>query len=87
MSTQLSVGLPPLSPVHTHTCRSVTAILLPPELHNCVIPNLSAIAPVRRDSRVHFLAATPPLTAEVRCGLPLVAVVGSPSADVGIPVD
>lgn len=54
------------------------------ELHSCVIPNFRAIAPVRRDPRVHFLANKRFTTGEVLCELGRVACV---SAAVGGPAD
>ena len=71
-------------PTATPTCRSVTGSLLPVELHSCVIPNLRAIAPVRRDPRVHFLANKRFTTGEALCELARVACV---SAAVGDPAD
>ena len=79
-SAHVSCPVPTTPP----TCRSVTGSLLPVELHSCVIPNLRAIAPVRRDPRVHFCANKRFTTGGVLCELARVACV---SAAVGDPAD
>ena len=76
-SAHVSCPVPTAPP----TCRSVTGSLLPVELHSCVIPNLRAIAPVRRDPRVHFLANNRFTTGEALCELARVACVSAAVED------
>ena len=45
------------------TCKTVTGTGVPSWLHSCVIPSLTAITPVLRDSGIHCFLSGPPFAA------------------------